>query len=222
MEGYTEGPQRKQRAVAARAAFNTAVVRFLDGSQGAIARHWLAMANAAMAVFLILPIVAPLLLSASQEAAASWIYEAYSAVCHQWPFRSFFMMGPQATYSMQEVAAMAGPEQVWAWMGSAEAGYKMAFCQRDLAIVAAALAMGLFYALVRRRLAPPKLRLYLLFLLPIALDGFTQLGGWRESTWELRLGTGLLTGIATVWLIFPYLEIVVDRELASAQLVSHQ
>ena len=41
---------------------------------------------------------------------------------------------------------------------------------------------------------------------PIAYDGFTQLVGWRESTWQLRTGTGLLFGIASGWLVLPRLD----------------
>jgi predicted membrane protein DUF2085 len=40
---------------------------------------------------------------------------------------------------------------------------------------------------------------------PIALGGLTQLVGWRESTWELRIATGLLFGIASGWCLYPRL-----------------
>ena len=45
-----------------------------------------------------------------------------------------------------------------------------------------------------------------LLIAPMALDGFTQLFGFRESTWELRVVTGTLFGIASVWLIYPHLQ----------------
>ena len=40
---------------------------------------------------------------------------------------------------------------------------------------------------------------------PMALDGLTQLVGWRESTWELRMATGVLFGLASGWFLYPRL-----------------
>jgi len=39
-------------------------------------------------------------------------------------------------------------------------------------------------------------------ILPMAWDGTTQLFGWRESTWALRVITGTLFGGGTVWFSF--------------------
>jgi uncharacterized membrane protein len=41
----------------------------------------------------------------------------------------------------------------------------------------------------------------------MAIDGFTQLFGWRQSTWELRVITGSIFAVAVAWLMFPRLEI---------------
>ncbi len=41
----------------------------------------------------------------------------------------------------------------------------------------------------------------MLLFLPTAIDGFTQLFGWRESTNELRLITGFPFGIGYAYLI---------------------
>ena len=45
-----------------------------------------------------------------------------------------------------------------------------------------------------------------LLWLPMAIDGFTQLFGLRESNWELRVVTGGLFALSLVWVAFPYLE----------------
>ena len=37
-------------------------------------------------------------------------------------------------------------------------------------------------------------------------DGTTQMFGWRESTWELRVMTGTLFGLSTVWFVLPLLQ----------------
>jgi uncharacterized membrane protein len=76
---------------------------------------------------------------------------------------------------------------------------------------------GLLYGLVRYRLRPLPFKIYVLFLIPIAVDGLTQLVGWRESNWWLRTLTGALFGFASVWLAYPYVEEamqdVLDQEL---------
>ncbi len=75
-----------------------------------------------------------------------------------------------------------------------------------LAIYGSVLAAGLVFALVRGRLRPPSIKLYLLLLVPMAVDGITQMFGLRESDWFLRSLTGGLFGAASVWLAYPYVE----------------
>ena len=43
---------------------------------------------------------------------------------------------------------------------------------------------------------------YLLLIAPMAIDGLTQLVGWRESNWELRTLTGALFGLASAAFYF--------------------
>lgn len=140
-------------------------------------QHWLFVVNVGMGIFSLLPFLAPYLLAQGYDRAASAIYAFYSLTCHQMPSRSFFLWGEQ-----------------------------MAYCQRNTAIYLAMFLAGLAYVRVRDRLRPLSLRWYALLILPIALDGFTQLFGLRESTWELRLLTGALFGVASIWLTFPYIE----------------
>jgi uncharacterized membrane protein len=49
-------------------------------------------------------------------------------------------------------------------------------------------------------------RFWVLAMLPMALDGGTQLFGWRESNLGLRLLTGLIFGLATAWFLLPQIE----------------
>jgi uncharacterized membrane protein len=171
---------------------------------GAWARtHWLALANAGAAIFVALPLLAPLLLLAGFAGLANAIYVAYRGVCHQWAFRSYFLFGPRPTYGVEELGRLVGPERAYGFLGSSELGYKVAFCERDVAIYLAVLLGGLVYALLRDRTAPLTLAGYLLLIAPMALDGFTQLFGWRESSVELRTLTGALFGSASVWLVYP-------------------
>lgn len=171
-----------------------------------VVSHWLTLVNAGLALFLGLAVLAPVLMLAGLTTPAGWIYSAYHLVCHQWAFRSYFLFGPRLVYPLETLRALVGPDQVYDFVGSPALGYKVAFCERDVAIYAALLLAGLAFTRVRGRLRPPPLTLFALLLLPIALDGFTQLFGWRESTWELRTATGALFGLAAAWLIYPQLE----------------
>jgi uncharacterized membrane protein len=94
------------------------------------------------------------------------------------------------------------------FIGNPEIGYKVALCERDVAIYGSVFLAGLIFSLLRRRgkVRAPSLKLYAIFLIPIAVDGLTQLFGWRESNWWLRTATGAIFGIASVWLAYPYVE----------------
>ena len=186
-----------------------------------LARHWLAVFNVVVALFIGLPFLAPLLMHAGATGAGRLIYTLYSPTCHQLPERSFFLFGPSGVYSVTELEALGllpvgdniFQREVLRWIGAPEVGYKVAICERDVAIYGAILLSGLIFALLRGRLRRPgrplpklPIWLYGLLLVPLAVDGGTQLVGLRESDWLLRLITGGLFGAATVWLAYPYVE----------------
>ncbi|RLA92948.1 MAG: hypothetical protein DRG83_21710, partial [Deltaproteobacteria bacterium] len=54
-------------------------------------------------------------------------------------------------------------------------------------------------------------RAYLALIAPLALDGLAQLLGLHESSPLLRVVTGGLFGLATVWLAYPYLEMGMEE-----------
>ena len=132
--------------------------------------------------------------------------------CHQLPQRSFFLGGPQATYSESEIESQTAIEPLNDYTGSAHAGYKMAYCERDTAMYWAILATAVVFLIAGRRLPRLPLWLFALMIAPLAIDGATQLTGLRESTWQLRVITGVLFGIAVAWLLFP----VVDEAMKKA------
>ncbi|MFQ6059050.1 MAG: DUF2085 domain-containing protein [Anaerolineae bacterium] len=175
-----------------------------------IARHWLFLINTAVGLFVGLPFLAPLLMAAGYTTPAAFIYFLYRLTCHQLPQRSFFLGGPRATYSFDQISAFTGEtsflDLTHRPITHPALGYQVAFCQRDVAIYGTIFLAGVIFALLRHRLKPLSLKLYLLLIAPMAVDGLTQLLGWRESTWELRTITGALFGLASVWLVYPYLE----------------
>ena len=169
-----------------RRALDDALMGAADRFVSLLVRHWLALVNVGVFVFAFLPFVAPWLASldgATAQRIAREIYSAYSYTCHQLPQRSWFLFGQQ-----------------------------MAYCERDAAIYPAAFVSGLVFAWARGRGSRARLgwRGYLLLITPMAIDGFTQLFGLRESTWFLRTVTGSLFGAASVWLAYPYLQMAVE------------
>ena len=168
-----------------------------------LARRWLFFLNLLVAVYVGLPMLAPVLMNAGMTGPAALIYRAYSPMCHQMASRSFFLFGEQPAYpraiagsdltpieeymaGIPEFAnASADPAQ-WstfilsarAFRGNEQMGYKMALCQRDISIYLSILIGGLIYGVVRRR-GPVKPLPFWLFVIiglgPIALDGFSQL-----------------------------------------------
>ena len=163
-------------------------------------RHWLFALNALVAAYVGGAFLAPVLAASGWNDAAQPIYGFYHLLCHQWAFRSFFLFGVQPVYGQDALTALGADP--FGFIGNASVGWKMAFCERDLAIYVGLLMVGLYFA-GRRTMRPLGFVAYGLLALPMAIDGFTQLFGWRESTWELRVVTGLLFGLASAWLVYP-------------------
>jgi uncharacterized membrane protein len=187
--------------------------RTFPSATAAAFRHWLATLNVSLSVFLGGALAAPIFAASGWRAPADALYAVYHLTCHQWAFRSFFLFAPgqlpAAVYSQQQLADVG--TDPFSLVGNADLGWKIAFCERDLAIYIGLLAVGLFYAR-HRDLQPASFGTYAILILPMAVDGFTQLFGWRESTWQLRVVTGLLFGLASAWLVLPRLDASFGRQ----------
>jgi uncharacterized membrane protein len=176
--------------------------------------HWLALVTLATGLFIALPLAAPVLAMTGHTMPSAVIYSTYRITCHQLPQRSWYIGGPQAAYSWDEVAAYTRQPEASPLLafhnplGNAALGYQVGFCQRDTAIYLSVFMTCLAYGAIRRRRAigPMPFRLYLLFALPMAIDGFTQLVGLRESTPLLRTLTGGLFGMGSAWLVLSYID----------------
>lgn len=184
------------------------VERRVSAVLDSVASHWLLGLNVAVSVFVLGAGLAPVLAALGWAGAADGLYAAYHATCHQWAFRSFFVFGHQAIYGQDQLAGLG--LDPFTFVGGPGYGWKLAFCERDLAIYVSLLAFGLVFARWRR-LSAASFLVYGLLALPMALDGFTQLFGWRESTWELRVLTGALFGAASGWLLFPRFDAAMRR-----------
>ena len=105
------------------------------------------------------------------------------------------------------------------YVGDETVGYKVALCERDVAIYASILLFGLLFALTGRRIPQLHWSIWILLGLgPVGLDGFSQLFAqfewpflvsllpYRESTPFLRVLTGALFGFMTAWFAYPSIE----------------
>ena len=214
-----------------------------------ISRHWLALFNTLVAVYIALPLLAPVLMNAGATAPARVIYTIYSPLCHQMASRSFFLFGEQVAYpravagtsltpieaympTLEEFTGASTDPEDWAafllaarrFVGNEQMGYKMALCERDMAIYTAVLLTGLLYGLLRRSMTIKPMPIWAFLIIglgPIALDGFSQLFSQylvvlapqavpflplRESSPFLRTLTGALFGFSLVWLTYPYID----------------
>jgi uncharacterized membrane protein len=142
-----------------------------------LAKHWLAVLNLVFGIYAGLPVLAPLMMTWGQVRLANLIYSAYQHMCHQMPSRCFFI-----------------------------GRFQVGLCERDLALYGGACVAGLLYALVRGRVKPLSMPVWIVLISPLVVDGLTQLVGLRLSTWQVRTITGMLASGATVWLVYPYLE----------------
>ena len=171
-----------------------------------VAKHWLLIVNAVMALQATLPALPPILMFTGHISAARLLYTAFQPLCHQLPERSFFLFGPQLSYTLGELQRLVGPDVPLRYIGDPTVGYKTAVCQRDMATFVAMFLAGLAFVPLRRRLKPLPLKAFALFATPMAIDGFGQLFGLWESTWWSRVVSGALFGAACIWLAFPYVE----------------
>jgi len=203
-----------------------------------ISKHYLALLNFVMLLYFGLPLLAPVLMNAGLTGPANAIYTVYKPLCHQFAFRSFFLFGEQIYYPLEEahmggvitfqsatgiqdVHNPAGIGRLAArqFTGNEVVGYKMALCERDMAIYSAIFLFGILFAVTGRRIKPLHWMLWILIGMgPIGLDGFSQLFSQMEWSWLVpylpyresiplfRVLTGALFGFATAWFAYPAIE----------------
>lgn len=203
-----------------------------------IAKRYLLILNLFMLLYVGLPMLAPTFMKIGWEAPANAIYRIYKPLCHQFGFRSFFLFGEQSFYptaetgmtgykTFEEATGIVGVEDPYSasrfearnYIGDETVGYKMALCERDIAIYLALLGFGVIFALTGRKLKTLPWMLWLLLAIaPVGLDGFSQLFSqfnwdwlsalvpYRESTPYLRALTGAMFGFFTAWFAYPNIE----------------
>jgi uncharacterized membrane protein len=174
-----DAPWRDRSAARPLGERSRRLVLTIDRAIYGLARHWLRSVGVALGLYAGLPLAAPLLMAGGLTTPANLIYTVYRLFCHQFPSRSSFLLGQQICY-----------------------------CDRCLGTYTTLFCATVVFALLRHRVSikPLPWQVYPIFIIPIAVDGLTQMLGWRHSNFELRLITGSLFAIGSAWLVFPYLE----------------
>lgn len=167
-------------------SFFQAFQRLANRMVGFIMNYFAVMFAVMPGLLLVAVILSPILSYLGLDIIARPMFYAMHVICAQTPSHSFYLFGHQ-----------------------------LCLCERCLAIYSAMFVSTLFLLVRPKRLKwPVGLRFWQLALLsvPMALDGFTQMFGLRESNWELRLFTGALFGIAVILFTLPLVEKIFEEE----------
>lgn len=139
----------------------------MAGDASRTTRLVLALSLLGTVLWLLAIVLAPVLQSRGAGRAAGLIYAVFSPTCHQIPDRCFSLQG-----------------------------YPLAVCGRCLGVYLGFLGGLLAYPFVRgfSKLELPRARTFLLFSVPIGMDGLAGILGIWASPIGLRLATGFLWG----------------------------
>ena len=141
--------------------------------------HWLEVFLVVYGLWVSLPFLAPAFMHFGWAGAGKGLYLIYSLFCHQLPERSFFLFGERAMYSLAEIQSvwqdLANPMILRKFIGTAEMGWKVAWCDRMISFYGGIWLFALLWEPLRRLITALPWWGLLLLLLPLALDGTTHL-----------------------------------------------
>jgi uncharacterized membrane protein len=169
-------------------------------------RYWFVLFALFFGLFIGLPFLAPVLMHIGWRSAGIAIYSIYSFLCHQLPERSFFLFGPQFTYSLSQIQTAwqytSNPLVLRQFIGNPEMGWKVAWSDRMVSLYMGIWFFGLMWWFVRRKIRPLPWWGLALLLLPMVIDGLTHMLsdlagiglGFRDSnTWLVILTSGFFS-----------------------------
>jgi uncharacterized membrane protein len=139
--------------------------------------YWATIITLVLGVLVFAALSVPFLSYFGLDGISKQIFFALHLVCAQIPSHSFYIFGHQ-----------------------------LGMCARNFSIYASMFIGSLIFVLSKKRFPGIPWWIWVLMILPMALDGTTQMFGWRESTWELRVLTGTLFGLANVWFALPLIQ----------------
>jgi uncharacterized membrane protein len=160
-----------------RAGFSAFLSRFAVRLGDALLLYWAHGLTALLGTVVFLALSVPFLFYLGLDQIARPIYFSLHLICAQIPSHSFYIFG-----------------------------HPLGLCERNFSIYTSMFLGSLVFVQSHRRLRGIPWWLWLLTALPIAVDGFTQMFGLRESTPELRIITGTLFGLGNVLFVLPLIQ----------------
>jgi uncharacterized membrane protein len=154
-----------------------AIARFMHGCGEFLLEYWAHIITIALGTLVFIAISIPFLSYFGLDVIAKPLFYALHFVCAQIPSHSFYIFGHQ-----------------------------LGMCERNFTIYTSMFLGSLIFVLTKKRLPGIPWWLWLLMILPMALDGTSQMFGLRESTWYLRVLTGSLFGLANIWFALPMMQ----------------
>ncbi len=140
-------------------------------------QYWATMITCVLGILVFAALSVPFLSYFGLDAISKQIFFALHMICAQVPSHSFYIFGHQ-----------------------------LGMCARNFSIYASMFVGSLIFVLSKKRIPGIPWWLWILMILPMAIDGTTQMFGLRESTWELRVLTGTLFGLGNVWFALPLIQ----------------
>jgi uncharacterized membrane protein len=142
-----------------------------------VTEYWAWAITSVLGIVMLLACSVPFLEYFGLDNIAKPIFYALHMICAQIPAHSFYFLGHQ-----------------------------FGMCARNISIYGSMFATSLAFSMTKKRLPGIPWPVWLILILPMSYDGLTQMFGLRESTWELRVLTGTLFGMASVWFALPLIQ----------------
>lgn len=164
-------------------------------------RYWIIPLSLALGIYIGLPFLAPVFMHIGLNGAAKLIYSIYSWQCHQLPERSFLIFGSKLTYSLAEVQkawqSTINPIILRQFIGNPAMGWKVAWSDRMVSMYTSLWVFGMIWWLIRAKVKPISWWVFLLLLLPMAVDGtshfLSDLAGIGQGFRDTNLWLATLT-----------------------------
>jgi len=160
--------------------------RLMNGLGQLLLDQWANMITTVLGLLVLIAISIPFLSYFGLDSIAKPLFYALHYVCAQVPSHSFYIFGHQ-----------------------------LGLCARNFSIYTSMFLGSLIFVLTKKRLPGIPWWLWVLMCLPIALDGFTQMFGLRESDWVLRVITGTIFGLGNVWFALPMMQKTILEDTAA-------
>lgn len=143
-----------------------------------LSTRWMLVFSLAYGVYVGFPFLAPVLMRLGWTGGANAIYLAYSFVCHQMPQRSFFLFGPRFMYPLEQIQSVwqdtIDPWVLRQYVGEPVLGWKVAWSDRMVSMYTSVLIFAWLWYPFRKKIRSLSLRGFILFLLPMGIDGITH------------------------------------------------